>query len=1118
MRMSIQKLAFYSVIVFLFSCENKQETRLFEYADTELTNIDFSNTITINEKINVIDFQYCYNGGGVGIGDFNSDGLPDIVFTGNQVNSRIYLNKGDLKFFDTTEESNFKTKGWITGVSIIDINVDGLDDIYLNVGGANCDGNCNNLLFINQGVNENGIPEFVENAKAYGLDDAEYSQQTVFFDYDLDGDLDAYIVRNGNVQFDKNSPIPKRYFPNHLSDVLLRNDDSETVGHPIFKEVSEKLGKVEKGFGLGVGINDFNNDGLIDVYVANDFITNDLLYINSKISDTTGAYFKESSSELLAHQTYNGMGVDIADINNDSHPDIIVLDMLPKNYNRLKTMIGSTNYDKYELSLKNGYSPQYMRNTLQINNGLSDGGPLKFSEVSFAAKLAQTDWSWAPLLVDLDADGDKDIFITNGYGLDITNLDFINYTNQANVFGTPESRDKRIKELVKNQKSVKLQNYFFENDGNVNFNDVSTSWSIKRLSLSNGAAYSDLDLDGDLDLIVNNINEKAFILKNTASSRENYNYLKIKLLGPEQNKDAIGAKVSVWSQGELQTHFQSIIRGYLSSVDPTVFFGLKNNRIDSLEVKWPTGEITRRTGLMPNQTLVLDIVDATIENFEDSTDETYFVDNTDTFVFKHQENSSNDYRSQQLLLTQYSKEGPCFASGNSDDEDGDELFVGGSKGEPGTVWSLNEQNVYVLTQKLDSIYEDTAAAFFDYDSDGDLDLYVGSGGNEFDAEAPEYQDRLYENVGSKGFKLTEEKLPLNTSATSCIKPFDFDKDGDIDLFVGSNIVPGNYPVAPKNSFLSNENGSFSDVKVEGLADIGMVRDAVWTDIDNDGWTDLVLTGDWMPITIFKNDSGVLKKWNIEIQSENNETIVSNGWWYSIAKGDFDNDGDIDFLIGNQGLNNFVNPSQEYPIYIYNRDYDKNGSIDPLVAVYYDTGQGKKLKPLQSRDDVMKQLTLLKDRYQSYQQFAEVDFKTLLNIEALNEVSLTASVFESAYLENIGDGKFKHISLPFECQLAPLKSIMVKDFDGDGNLDALLAGNDFYSESNFGRYDALNGIFLKGRGNGSFKPVPVDESGFYAPGHTSQIVEIKDRENNSLFLVGQNNESVRVFEWNKKITQ
>ncbi|WP_350284993.1 VCBS repeat-containing protein [uncultured Croceitalea sp.] len=1103
------------LLILLYACQGDQSQHLFEYVDSSRTRIDFSNDIVINDEINVIDFQYCYNGGGVGIGDFNNDQLPDLIFTGNQVSSKLYLNQGNLKFLDITEMATVQTQDWVTGVSIVDINADGFDDIYLNVGGADCQQDCKNLLFVNQGLNDDGIPTFLEKAKAYGLADNGYSQQTVFFDYDLDGDLDAYILRNGNVRFDKNAPIPKRFYPDHLNDVLLRNDTSDTIPHPQFTNVSTELKGSQKGFGLGLGINDFNDDGLVDVYVANDFITNDLLYLNTVMSDSTDNGFIESSKDFLAHQTYNAMGVDVADVNNDSHPDILVLDMLPDGYQRLKTMVGAMNYDKYELALKNGYSPQYMRNTLQVHSGGVDRA--HFSEVSLMSKLARTDWSWAPLMVDFDLDGDKDIFVTNGYGTDITDLDFINYSQQQNAFGDEESRDKKIKELVARQKPVKLQNTFFENQGNLEFDNTSVAWAAEKLSLSNGAAYADLDLDGDLDIVVNNLNEKAFVLENKASERENFNFLKIRLIGPSKNKNAIGAKVTLWNDGESQTHFQSVIRGYLSSMDPTIVFGLKNKQIDSVDVKWPSGKHTIKTNITSNQTLILDSRNGKTVKDESKRGKAYFIENTKTLRYEHFENKTNDYSNQHLLLTQYSKTGPCMAVANIDKEEGEELFIGGSNGNPGTIWSQYEGEEYMLSQKLDSLYEDTAAVFFDYDNDGDLDLYVASGGNEFEANSEEYLDRLYEN--KKGtFERVERRLPNSKEATSVVAPYDFDKDGDMDLFVGSNIVPKNYPETPNSYLLKNDNGIFSKVEVYGLQNIGMVTDASWSDIDGDGWHELVVIGEWMPITLFENHEGHLKKGMFPVQNKEGNELSTAGWWRAIQEGDFDNDGDIDFIVANKGLNNFINPTEEYPVYIYTKDYDGNGSIDPLVGAYYDTDMGKRLMPLHTRDDVMKQLVVLKDKYQSYANFAQIDFNTLLSIENKKAVSLNVTISASVLLENKGDGSFQLKELPKMVQLSPINKILVKDFDNDGNLDALLAGNDFYAESHFGRYDALTGLFLKGNGDNGFDVFQSPESGFYLPYQTNDLVKLTNNKNEVLIVAGQNNEQAKVFKWNKTIDQ
>jgi len=551
------------VILLFLGCNTNKKQELFEYVDSSRSNITFSNTIVENDSINPSDCLNCFNGGGVGIGDFNNDGLSDIVFSGNQVSSKIYLNKGSLQFEDISIKANFSTKSWINGVSIVDINADGYDDIYLNVGGINCDENCNNLLFINDGLDKNGIPTFTEQAEAYGLADGKFSQQSVFFDYDNDGDLDVYIVHNvNNTKYNRNKPRPKKFWPEYLADYMLRNDTIEGIDHPVFTNVSNELHVIHKGFGLGVGIADFNDDNLVDVYVSNDFITDDLLYLNKAHKDSLKPTFEEASRKYVGHMTMNGMGMDIADINNDGLSDILVLDMLPKDYKKHKRVMGKMNYSGYMFTRINDYTSQYMHNTLQLNNGLLHGEPIKSSEVGFLYGISSTNWSWAPLMVDFDNDGDKDIYITNGYVKNVIDLDYIEFSTQkANVF-TPNKNS--LKRFVNELPPVELPNFFYEQKVNNTFEDVSLIWVKEQASLSNGVAYADFDLDGDLDMAVNNINSEAFLLENKTSDKLNNHYLRIRLKGSAKNYNAIGAKITIWNNKKEQYQFQSVIRGYMS--------------------------------------------------------------------------------------------------------------------------------------------------------------------------------------------------------------------------------------------------------------------------------------------------------------------------------------------------------------------------------------------------------------------------------------------------------------------------------------------------------------------------------------------------------------------------
>lgn len=1101
------------------SCQKSNSERLFQLVSPYESGIDFENRITENDSVNVVDFQYLYNGGGVGIGDFDNDGFPDIVFTGNQVPSRIYLNRQNLKFEDITELSGFITDGsWITGVSIVDINSDGLQDIYLNVAGSNCESGCHNLLFVNEGVGKNGIPKFREQAKAYGLDDEHYSQQSIFFDFDGDGDLDVFILRNGNYGFDKNNPLPKRYMEPHLNDQLLRNDFDLDLGHPYFTDVSKPSGIIHGGFGLGVGINDINNDGLVDIYVANDFITDDLLYIQKRHQDSLAPWFEEQLKDYIGHTSHNSMGMDFSDINNDALPDILVVDMLPQEYTRQKKMLGSMNYERYQLALRNGYSSQYVRNTLQINNGSLNDTLLRMSEVGFLFGLSSTDWSWAPLMLDLDNDGDRDIYISNGYVKDVTDLDYINYSSDNNMFGSTLERLKKQKEFADKLKGIYIPNYIYENNGNQSFIDVSKIWVDSISTFTNGVAYADLDKDGDLDLILNNINETAFILENKTSDNPNKHYLRVKLKGTANNANGIGAKIWIWQDGQVQHHFQSVIRGYLSSVEPIVHFGIRGSKVDSVVVRWSEGSYSLIKNIEQDKILEVDIENASKipRGKPEIQAEKLFNKKSGLLDYVHTANSFNEFAIQPLLMKQYAQSGPCIAVANVDSKKGDEIFIGGNKGTPGTLWAQDQTGVYRVKQKFDSEFEDTDAVFVDIDGDNDLDLYITSGGYEFEQTSESYNDRIYLNDGTGVFKRSTNLLSDAFSSTHIVRPFDFDNDGDMDFFIGSRIVPGKYPMIPESRILVNKNGRLVELENSGLKAIGMVSDALWEDIDCDGLFDLVVVGEWMPIRIFKNNKSHFTDMSIEWVDENHEPIATNGWWNCIAKADFDNDGDIDFLIGNQGWNSILRPFQDKPVYVYKEDFDKNGSPDPLVGKYFNFGKNNLLFPLHSRDDIVAQLPVLKRQYLRYDNFTKASFEQLLDIKSLELETLVAYNFASSYAENLGNGKFRLVPLPSSIQVAPVRDILIDDFDNDGNWDALIVGNDFSSEAIYGRHDALTGMMLKFE-KGVFKAIGSKDTGFYVPGQSSHIAKVTDNNGKEWIIASQNKDSTLIFSYNRKVS-
>ncbi len=1080
-------------------------TKPFRLVSSQESNIDFTNTITETEDFNILNFHYIYNGGGVGVGDFDKNGLQDLVFTGNETSSKLYLNQGNLRF---TVNSNFQTEGWVTGVSIVDINADGWDDIYLSLGGLDCDGNCKNQLHINQGLNEKGIPTFVEKAAEYGLDDGLYTQQTAFFDYDNDGDLDAYLLHNVIDPRDKNAPSYKKSINEKSKDQLLINQNGKYV------DASEEMGITHRGYGLGITINDFNNDNLPDIYVANDFLSDDLMYFNLGTKNGKSLGFEEVSQQYLKHQSYNSMGVDVADINADCQPDIFVLDMMPEYHERQKTMLGFMNYDKFLMTLRQGYAPQFIRNTLQVHNGFLGEKLLPFSEVGYLSGVYQTDWSWTPLLADFDNDGDRDIYVTNGYGKDITNLDFINFSQKLNTgFGTKKDLMKRLFEAIQEMEDVKVANYFFENEGNLKFKNQSGSWADKIPSISNGAVYVDLDNDGDLDIVINNINEEAFLLENRLPQN---NYLKVQLKGTQKNPSGIGSKIKIWTNGKAQIHYQSPVRGYLSTVTSIAHFGLgENEKIDSLEVIWSNGLVEKQTNIEANQTLILNIENAKTDasDFQNLAHLTpSLFKETNLFDYTHKENHYQDYDAQPLLLHQHSRQGPCLAVANVDGQPGDEIFIGGAKGFAGKMFYESKNGKWQSTDLPDKEKEDTGATFFDYDNDGDLDLYVVSGGSEFavnhnKGKGEDLRDRIYLNDGRGNFSKAE--IPnLPKTSGGCVVANDYDQNGDVNLFIGGEVTPRKFPKNPRSSLLvkfMDKTVDYADKLANPLANNGMVSDAIWVDFDNDKKTDLVTVGAWSTINFYRNKGGSF----LDFQTANRQ--LSTGLWNCIEAADFDNDGDLDFMVGNLGENSRLHASAEEPMTLFTGDLDENGSPDPLIGQFYKNKKGdRKSYPIHARDDITGQLVKMKKKYVKYSDFAAATFTDLVGDDPKKQIQITN--LQSSYLENLGDGNFDIRPLPKAAQMAPIQNILADDFDGDGNMDALLIGNDFTAEKNGGWYDAFNGLFLRGKGDGIFESIPTSESGFFVEGDGRDLAKLTTRKGKRIIAASQNSGKLKFFEY------
>lgn len=1112
---------FFAIILFFIGCK---QDKLFVAVDSNHSEIHFNNAITENDSINPLDLPNMYNGGGVGIGDFNNDGLADIYFTGNEVPCKMYINNGDFKFEDVTESAGVNGNGrWCKGVSVVDVNQDGLADLYICGSLVKDPRKRENILYVNEGIDKQGIPHFANKAAEYGLNDTLHSTMASFFDYDNDGDLDMYLTVNeipaGENPSMFRATITNGSYPS--TGRLYRNELSDSLKHSFFRDVSKQAGITIEGYGHAATISDINLDGWKDIYVSNDFIGSDILYINH-----TNGTFSDQSKVYFKHTAANGMGQDIQDINNDGLADVVELDMNPEDNYRKKMMMNGSNYPYYQLLQNYGYQYQYVRNVLQVNMGprmyQNDSvGPPVFAEASFMSGISQTDWSWTPMVADFDNNGFRDIIITNGYPKDVTDHDFTAFRQKANNLAAKDYLLAQIPE-------VKIKNYAFSNNGNLDFRNVSESWGITKPSFSNGAAYADFDNDGDLDYVVNNINDEAFLFENKSSDNKDLqrHFLQVKFSAEAPNRNGLGAFIELhYNNGIQQVYENNPYRGYLSTIQDGAHFGLGNiAEIDSLIVKWPDGKMQLLQHVKANQSLTVKHSDANLSfqwNQPAIADNALFKQIGDSVHASvlHQENDYIDFNTQRLLPHKLSDYGPALAVGDINGDGLDDMVMSASPGYNVQIMQQQKTGTFRTTNlRLDSgavnPSKNMGLLLFDADNDEDLDLYIANGGTQSVANSANYTDWLYINNGKGIFTLAHNALPQNLISKSCVKATDFDHDGDLDLFIGGRCNPGRYP-QPVNSFIYRNDSKNDDIKFSDVTDkvakelnnIGLVCDALWTDFDNDGWMDLIIVGEWMPIKCFKNNKGVL-----EPQEQSPQLQNAYGWWNSIVSGDFDNDGLTDYIVGNLGENSYYKGSDQYPLRLYAKDFDKNGRYDIISTRYLENIGGKFDEfPAQTRDDIVDALPVLKKKFLTYNSFATATFKDIFNSSELKDaLALEANYFQSSCLHNLGNGKFEMSPLPKLAQISPLYGMVAEDFDGDGNLDVAITGNDFGTEVSVGKYDALNGLLLKGDGKGNFKSLTIRESGIFIPGFGQALVALRNPSGKLMLAASQNRDTLKVF--------
>src|SRR5260221_6619166 len=1102
-------LLVYSFLI-LTSCISGRELKpevsnaLFKRLGKDQTNIDFINKLSFDSEFNIYTYRNFYNGGGVALGDINNDGLIDIYLSANQSANKLYLNKGNFHFEDITEKAGVAgIRAWSTGVSLADVNADGWLDIYVCNSGDVKGDDRENELFIN-----NGDLTFSERAKEYNVADRGFSTHAVFFDYDKDGDLDLYILNNsyqsiGSFNLRKNERGVRDELGGHK---LMRNDNGK------FTDVSKAAGIYGSiiAFGLGVTVGDINKDGWQDLYVSNDFFERDYLYINQK--DGT---FKECLPEEMKSISGASMGADLADINNDTYPDLFVTEMLPKENNRIKTVTTFENWDRYQYNVSNGYHHQFTRNMLQLNN--SDN---TFSEAGRLSNVEATDWSWGALMFDADNDGRKDIFVASGIYQDLTNQDFLQYAS-SEVFVKSVVSNKKVdyKKLIEIIPSHPVINHFFKNQGNYKFDDKSLEWGIQTPGFSNGSAYGDLDNDGDLDLVINNVNMSAFIYKNETEKINPANhYLKFVLRGEGKNTRALGTKVTIVYKNEKFYQEQMPMRGFESTMDDRLNFGLgKLNMAQKVLIEWPDGKANEMDSVKTNQILEVFQKDAIAEREEslDNAKKVFLAKNASDFGidFKHKENNFVDFDRDRLIYHMLSTEGPKISVDDINKDGLDDFYIGGAKDKAGSLYLQSKTGSFKKSNEAlfdsDSVSEDIGSKIFDANNDGYLDLYVCSGGNEFSSSSSALLDRLYLNDGKGSFKKSPQLLPANKfESTSCVKSVDYDGDGDQDLFVGVRLEPFRYGM-PMNGYILNNDGhvnfnNVSDLLAPGLKNLGMITDAEWGDIDGDKDLDLIVVGEWMKINVFINEKGKFVN-----RTDESGLSQSNGWWNTIVKADIDMDGDIDFVVGNHGLNSRFRASVDKPVSMYVNDFDKNGSVEQIICTY----NGEKSYPMALRHDLISQIPSLKKKFLKYESYKDATITDIFTPEqTTGALKLEAYNLATSILINDGKGKFEMRQLPMEAQFSPMYGICTGDFNGDGNQDVLMGGNFYRVKPEVGRYDASYGVFLKGDGKGNFTYIKPKESGFFVDGEVRDVKKIVIGKSNYV-IVARNNDTPLLFKTN-----